>query len=171
MREALLLGRVFFSLIFITAGFGHFRDSTIDFAASQGVPYAALLVPFSGLLAIAGGLSILLGYRAKIGAWMLTLFLIPVTIKMHAFWMLSDPIAAQIQQAMFMKNLSMLGGTLAFAYFGAGPYSLDSRISTDEKTALVGAKTSLAGTVIPASFQTPRDAFKANEASRITGIR
>jgi putative oxidoreductase len=32
-----------------------------------------------------------------------------------------------MQQAMFMKNLGLLGGALLIAYFGAGPVSLDER--------------------------------------------
>ena len=35
---------------------------------------------------------------------------------------------AQMQQIMFMKNLSMLGGALLIPYFGAGPLSLDARL-------------------------------------------
>src|SRR5215510_13044894 len=63
-----LLGRLFFAAIFLMAGPGHFGKQAIGYAASQGVPLAWIAVPVSGLLAIAGGLSILLGYRAKIGA-------------------------------------------------------------------------------------------------------
>ena len=54
------------------AGANHFNKQTIGYAASQGVPLAAIAVPLSGVLAIAGGLSILLGYRAKLGAWLVT---------------------------------------------------------------------------------------------------
>jgi putative oxidoreductase len=84
-------------------------------------------VPVSGILALIGALSILLGYRAKIGAWLLVLFLIPVTLTMHKFWGVSDPTAAQMQMAMFMKNVSMLGGALLITQFGAGPWSLDAK--------------------------------------------
>jgi len=61
----------------------HFSSQTIAYAASQGVPLASIAVPFSGLLALVGGLSILLGYRAKIGAWLIAVFLVvlrPCTI-------------------------------------------------------------------------------------------
>jgi putative oxidoreductase len=34
---------------------------------------------------------------------------------------------AQMQSAMFLKNVSILGGALLIAYFGAGPVSLDAR--------------------------------------------
>lgn len=46
---------------------------------------------------------------------------------LHAFWKVTDPMMAQIQMGMFMKNVSMLGGALLIAYFGAGPLSLDAR--------------------------------------------
>lgn len=122
-----LLGRLFFGLIFILAGPNQFASQTIAYAASHGVPAASLVVPFAGLLAILGGLSILLGYRAKIGAWFIALFLIGVTPVMHNFWAVSDPMAHQMQFIMFMKNVSMLGGALLISQLGAGPWSLDSR--------------------------------------------
>ncbi len=126
MKYAVALGRVLFSLIFIVGGLGHFSSSTISWAASQGVPLAHLLVPLAGITAIAGGLSIILGYRARYGALLLILFLIPVTLMMHAFWRVSDPSMHDIQQIMFLKNLSMLGGAILIFHFGSGPMSLDN---------------------------------------------
>jgi putative oxidoreductase len=125
---AILAGRVFFSLIFILAGLNHFSKQTIAFAASQGVPLASVAVPLSGVIAVVGGLSILLGYRARLGAWLIVLFLVGVT-PLHNFWAVHDPMMAQIQMAMFMKNISMLGGALLISQFGAGPLSLDARRS------------------------------------------
>jgi putative oxidoreductase len=81
------------------------------------------------VVAIADGLSILLGYRAKLGAWLIVLFLIPVTLMLHKFWTVQDPMMAQIQMILFMKNVSMLGGALLISQFGAGPFSLDARRS------------------------------------------
>ncbi len=60
-------------------------------------------------------------------AWLLVLFLVPVTLAMHNFWAVHDPMMAQIQMAMFMKNVSILGGALLISQFGSGPLSLDSR--------------------------------------------
>jgi putative oxidoreductase len=124
-----VLGRLFFVLIFLMAGPNHFAKQTIAYAASQGVPFASFAVPLSGALAIAGGLSILLGYHAKIGAWLIALFLIPVTLTMHKFWGVHDPMMQQIQMVMFMKNIAILGGALLISQFGAGPLSLDARRS------------------------------------------
>ena len=122
-----LLGRLFFVLIFLMSAPNHFSRQTIAYAALQGVPLASILVPISGVLALLGGLSILLGYRARIGAWLIVLFLLCVTPMMHNFWTVTDPMMRQMQMIMFMKNLSMMGGALLISQFGSGPLSLDSR--------------------------------------------
>jgi putative oxidoreductase len=85
-----------------------------------------VLVPLSGTIALLGALSILLGYRAKLGAWLIVLFLLGVT-PLHKFWGISDPMMQQMQMVLFMKNISMLGGALLISQFGSGPWSLDSR--------------------------------------------
>jgi putative oxidoreductase len=122
-----LLGRILFVLIFVNAGPRLLWGQAVAFAVSQGVPMASIAVPIAGLLALAGGLSILLGYRAKLGAWLIALFLIGVTPMMHKFWVISDPMRYQLQLATFMRNVSMLGGALLISQFGAGPWSLDAR--------------------------------------------
>ncbi len=124
-----VLGRLLFAAIFLMAGLGHFSKQEIGYAAAQGVPLASIAVPLSGVLALAGGLSILLGYRAKLGAWLIVLFLVPVTVMMHNFWAVKDPMIAQMQMIMFMKNVAMLGAALLITQFGAGPLSLDARRS------------------------------------------
>jgi putative oxidoreductase len=129
-RYLVPLGRALFVAIFLMSSVGHFSQQTIGYAAHQGVPLASVAVPISGILSLVGGLSILLGFRARIGAWLLILFLVPVTLMMHNFWAVSDPMMARMQQVMFMKNVSMLGACLLIAYFGAGPVSLDERRGT-----------------------------------------
>jgi len=119
-----LLGRILYSAIFIMSGPNHFKAETIGYAAAQGVPLATVAVPLSGIIALLGGLSIALGYRAKLGAWLIVLFLVPVTLMLHRFWGLSEPQATGLQLAMFMKNLSLLGAALIIARLGSGPLSL-----------------------------------------------
>jgi putative oxidoreductase len=122
-----VLGRLFFVLIFLMAAPNNFTKQTIAYAASQGAPLASLGVPLMGVISLVGGLSILLGYRAKIGAWLIIAFLLIVTPIMHKFWGVPDPMMAQVQMINFLKNLSMLGGALLITQFGAGPLSLDAR--------------------------------------------
>ena len=129
MRYLVPVGRVLYSAIFLMTILGHFSQGYVGYAAQQGVPAAGLLVPLSGIIAIAGGLSIALGFKARIGAWLIVIFLVPVSLAMHNFWAVSDPMMRGIQMAMFMKNVSMLGAALLIAYFGSGPLSLDARQS------------------------------------------
>lgn len=124
MKYIVVLGRFLYSLIFVLAAFGHFTRNSIDHAAAQGVWLPEILVPLSGVMCLVGGLSVMLGYKAKLGAWILFLFLVPVTLVMHQFWGFQDPITAMIERIMFMKNLSLIGGALLIAYFGSGPLSL-----------------------------------------------
>jgi putative oxidoreductase len=121
------LGRALFALIFVLSGPQHFSRPMIDYAASQGVPLARVLVPLAGILSLAGGLSVLLGYHARIGAVLLVAFLVPVTLAMHQFWATTDPMMQQMQMAHFMKNVGLLGGALMLMFFGSGPISLDAR--------------------------------------------
>ncbi len=126
-RYLVPLGRAAFAAAFVLFAPINFTQLGIAGAAQQGVPLPAVLVPLAGLISLAGGLSVVLGYRAKIGAWLLILFLVPVTVMLHNFWAVKDPMMAQIQLGFFLANLSRLGGALLIAYFGAGPLSFDAR--------------------------------------------
>jgi putative oxidoreductase len=123
----IILGRFLFAFIFLLVGPNLFTKEEIAAAAAQGIPIASVAMPLVGAVALVGGLSVLLGYRAKIGAWLMVLFLVVVTPSMHKFWGLADPKVAQLQMIMFLKNLSILGGAFLITQFGAGPFSLDSR--------------------------------------------
>ena len=124
-----LTGRILFSLIFLLTIMSHFKKEAIDFAGSKGVPVPGFLVPLSGIIAFLGGLSIVLGYKTKVGALLIILFLIPVTFFMHDFWNESNPQQMQMQMANFMKNIALLGGALLILYFGPGPVSIDRKLT------------------------------------------
>lgn len=126
-RWAVPVGRVLFALMFILSGFSHFSPGTTQYAASAGVPAPSLLVPLAGIMAIAGGVLVALGLWTRLGALLIVLFLVPVTLEMHAFWAIDDPQMRQVQYLNFMKNLSMLGGALLLTWWGGGPASVDEK--------------------------------------------
>ena len=132
MRYAALAGRQLFSIIFIVASAAHFRPATVEYAAQHGVLLPGMLVPLSGIIALTGGLSVLLGYRTRLGAWLLVIFLVPVTLVMHNFWSVCDPIAFQVERALFLRNITMLGGALLIGYFGPDPLSLDALLAVSQ---------------------------------------
>ena len=89
----LYLGRILLGGYFIYSGFNHFKmlDMMAGYAQSKGAPMSKFSVAFSGLLLLVGGLSVLVDVLPVIGLIALVLFLIPVTIIMHAFWKVQDP--------------------------------------------------------------------------------
>jgi putative oxidoreductase len=124
-RYLVPVGRALFAAIFLASVPRSFSAVYIGSATQAGVPYANILVPFAGIVAAVGGLSVLLGFHARAGAWLLIAFLIPVTFMMHAFWNVTDPAMHAIQLANFMKNVALIGAALMLAYWGAGPASVD----------------------------------------------
>lgn len=125
-----LIGRVLFVLVFIGSGFGHLTqlEGTSQYAQSKGVPAPKLMSAVTGLIMLAGGFSVLLGFWMEIGTWLIVLFLLPTAFIMHNFWTLQDPTQKQMEMAHFMKNLSMAGAALvlywAVQMYGYGPFTL-----------------------------------------------
>ncbi|HUI24876.1 MAG TPA: DoxX family protein [Candidatus Kryptonia bacterium] len=121
-----LLGRILLALIFVFSGLdkiGTFNAKQ-QYMAQHGIPYTPLFLIGAILVEVIGGLSVLVGYRARVGATALALFMIPTTLIFHAH--LGD----QIQMIMFMKNLSITGGLLMVVANGSGRFSLDQRYVT-----------------------------------------
>jgi putative oxidoreductase len=121
MEAVFLIGRILFSAIFVMSGLSHLTQTgpMAQYAASKGVPAPKLGVLASGVVILAGGLSILLGYEPRIGAILIVLFLVPTALIMHGFWGVQDPMQKQVEMAMFMKNISLAGGALMIYYFTA----------------------------------------------------
>src|SRR5205814_386699 len=95
--------------------------------AGHGMFWVPLFHVAALLIELAGGLSLLLGYKARLGALALFLFLIPVTLTFHSFWTYTDPTARQLNMLFFMHNLTLMGGLLLVFVFGPGPLSIDRK--------------------------------------------
>src|SRR5262249_41191936 len=67
-----VLGRIMFSGIFLLGGLNHLTNyrQMVDYALANNVPFAGVLVPLTGLMILAGGMAMLLGYYARLGAWL-----------------------------------------------------------------------------------------------------
>jgi uncharacterized membrane protein YphA (DoxX/SURF4 family) len=115
MKAAFLLGRLMFGGFFISAGINHFRQrkETAQYAGAKHVLFPEIAVPATGALLIAGGTSILLGVKPKLGTLAVMAFLASVSPVMHDFWKAEDPNQRQNDRINFMKNLGLLGGALA----------------------------------------------------------
>jgi uncharacterized membrane protein YphA (DoxX/SURF4 family) len=112
----LLIGRVVFSFFFIYSGFNHLTklSTYAQYAAGSGVPAPTLLTALSGLMLLAGGLSILLGVGVRWGSLLIALFLVSAAVTVHKFWGIADPMMAGNQLAHFWKNIALAGACLMF---------------------------------------------------------
>ena len=82
------------------------------YAQYKKVPLARVSVYVSGLMILLGGVYIVLGFYADLGALLLAAFLIPAAVIFDAFWKETDATAKQTASIGFFKNLSMAGAAL-----------------------------------------------------------
>ena len=118
MKYLPLAARICLSLIFLKAGISHIigYSDTVSMMANKGLPIPNILLIFTIIFQLLGGLSLLLGYKVKIGSILLILFLIPASFAFH------NP-ATDING--FLKNIGLIGGLLMVMYAGAGALSID----------------------------------------------
>lgn len=123
---ALAFGRVCLALVFLASGAAKLGTwaSVTGYMAARDIPWPGFFLCCAVLLEIGGGLSVLLGWKARIGAKALMLVLVPATLAFHGFWHESDANFRE-QVLQFLKNLSILGGLILVAVHGSGPWSLD----------------------------------------------
>jgi putative oxidoreductase len=133
-RFAPLVGRILLAQIFLASGLNKLGawEQTAGYMASKNMKLVPLFLVAAILFEVGGGLSVALGYKAKVGAATLFIFLIPATLIFHNFWTYQG-IEQQVQMIMFMKNLAILGGLLLVIGMGAGPLSLDNRKKKEVK--------------------------------------
>jgi putative oxidoreductase len=116
-RAAMLLGRAVFGGYFLYNGVNHFlnRKMLAEHARMKGVLAPDIAVPASGMLILAGGLSILTGVRPKWGAASIATFLLAVSPQMHAFWKAEDEQQRMRDMIDFTKNMALVGASLLAA--------------------------------------------------------
>jgi putative oxidoreductase len=115
MRVPHLLGRVLFGGYFIASGVNHFRHTgeLAQYAAAKRVPKADLAVQLTGAALIAGGASILLGVKPRLGTAAIVGFLAGVTPVMHDFWKEENPELRMNSMVNFTKNIALIGGAMS----------------------------------------------------------
>ena len=116
MDVVFLIGRILFGSLFVfsalTVHLGEGGKTGREYARSLGAPAPDLLVPLSGIAILTGGLMIVFGIWADLGAILIVGFLIGITPIMHAFWKIDDEQMKAIQSAMFFKNVALLGSAI-----------------------------------------------------------
>lgn len=116
---AKLVGRVLLVLMFVLSGYSKIGGyaGTQQYMASAGVP--GVLLPLVIAVELLGGLMVVVGWKTRYAALALAAFTLAATLLFHTNW------AQPMQQMIFMKNISVVGGFLVLFAAGAGRWSLD----------------------------------------------
>ena len=116
-----LVGRILISVLFLLNGIFKINnyDGTIGWMESFGMP-GILLIP-AIILEIAGPVLIIIGYKTKLAAGLLSLFCIATAFIFH------NDFANQMQLTSFLKNIALAGGFLILFVNGAKGFSLDNK--------------------------------------------
>jgi len=116
-----MAGRILFTLIFFISGVTHFTDiESYNALMHESIPYRTFWVLSSGIVELAGAIMILFNRGARLGGWLLVVFLIPVTFAVHGFEMMTTDNAQMqaVQTSFFLKGLAMTGAALLITQLG-----------------------------------------------------
>lgn len=120
-----LLARLLLVPIFINSGIKKLADPEGTVAKMQegGITVATELFMYGSVaFLLLGSLLVLLGYKTRVGAFMLLLFIIPTTLLFH--WDLAD----DKQLTQLYKNMGLAAALLMLLAHGAGGASLDAKL-------------------------------------------
>jgi putative oxidoreductase len=118
MDVVFLIGRILLAIPFLLSVQIHLinREQGVQYARMYHVPLAELGVPLTGVMAVSGAVSVVLGVWGDLGALLIAAFLLLITPFMHAFWRETEEMQKINQMVNFQKNFAMLGGALVLFY-------------------------------------------------------
>jgi putative oxidoreductase len=152
-----LVGRILLCAIFLMSGAGNimqFKDLTGKAMPGVGIPQPQVMLAGAIAFRIVGGVSVVIGYKARVGALLLAVFLVLATIYFHDFWNFTEDRVKQQNPALtdeaakaqakkehdeqminFLKNAALLGAMLFIMANGAGRWSVDAYLARKPGTA------------------------------------
>lgn len=117
------LGRALISTLFILSGLSKLAApaATIGYIQSVGLPLPSIAFGLAAFVELVGGITLLLGYRTRIVATVMFVFVLATAVFFHRNF-------ADVNQFIhFFKNVAIAGGLLQIVAFGGGRLSLDGR--------------------------------------------
>lgn len=117
-----IFGRFGLSLVFLVNGMHkglEFKDYVLNFQ-NNNIPLPELLLVLSVIIEILGGILVMIGFKVRRTALVMSAYLVITTFVFHPVWLDMNFFMD------FVKNLAIIGGLLTLAYHGAGPRSVDT---------------------------------------------
>ena len=124
------VGRLLIAALFLISGLGKIAAPAMmqNIIASAGLPFPLLALLVAIIIEVGGGILLILGYQSRIVASVMAVFTVAAALGFHRNF------ADQNAMAHFLKNISITGGLLQITAFGAGSFSIDSRVAKSDLT-------------------------------------
>ncbi len=107
-------GRALLGLYFIGPGIMKVTGfaATSVYMEAHGVPLIPVLLTLTIMVQIGGGLSLVIGYRTQLMAFLLAGLTLVISVFMHDFWNLDEGIQRAHETQNFVKNLAIMAGLM-----------------------------------------------------------
>ncbi|MCE9608545.1 MAG: DoxX family protein [Planctomycetia bacterium] len=103
-------------------------NAVVEKMTEEGIPNARYMLMGAIAFLIIGSLSVMLGYKARVGALLLAVFLGMATYYFHDFWTFAqDSTEFKTEMGNFIKNSSIMGALFFIIANGSGAGSVDRR--------------------------------------------
>ena len=121
-----VIGRVLLVALFIKSGAEKLMDPSglTGMLTGKGFPQPLAFAYVAGLVEMALGILVAIGWQTRLAAFGLIGFTIVATLLAHNYWDMTGP-PRRANEINFWKNVAIIGGLLMLAASGAGRYSID----------------------------------------------
>jgi len=122
------IGRLALAWFFLSDAYMRVSDwnGTIALMKDKDIPVPDVSLFFALSAIILGGLSLLLGFKTKVGALLLFAFTIASTLLLHNYWELQDAAERMADYQLFIRNIAIAGGLLLLLGIGPGRLAMDN---------------------------------------------
>lgn len=116
-RALQLAGRGLLGLYFIVPGISKITgfSGMAEYMAAHNVPLIPVLLVLAIIIQICGGVSLLVGYRTQLMAFVLAGLTLVISLFMHNFWTMEEGMQQAHEMQNFIKNLAIMAGLMYVA--------------------------------------------------------
>ncbi|MFT5521856.1 MAG: putative oxidoreductase [Enterobacterales bacterium] len=125
--SCLLLGRLLMGSYFIIPAIGKITNfsGTSTYMEQHNVPLVSVLLILTIVIQLAAGAAIIIGFKAKVAAFILAGLTLLISLYMHDFWSMEEGLARTHEFQNFFKNMGIMAGLLIITGLGTGKFSVD----------------------------------------------
>lgn len=132
---SIIVGRTLLGIYFILPGIQKIGDYDVmtQYMAKHSVPMIEFMLPVTIVLQILLGIVLIIGFKAKLAAFLLAGMTLVISLYMHNFWNLPEGSNVIHETQNFFKNMGIMAGLLVLSARGAGQLSVDNWLANRNK--------------------------------------